>query len=141
MSRPQKRSLTLLGHATSVSLEAEFWAAFRRIAAARGKALNALAADIDAARPPDTGLASAIRLFVLADLEARLERCEAAATDALTAALKGALADPQDGPAEGPKDGAADGAADGARRAGVACGAGRAPRPAAPRDQRCGGIE
>ncbi len=62
---PAKRSLTLRGHRTSVSLEPAFWDAFRAIAAARGQAVNALAADIDAARPPGTGLASAIRVFVL----------------------------------------------------------------------------
>jgi len=62
---PQKHSLTLKGHRTSVSLEAEFWTAFRDIAAADGKALNALASEIDAARAPEVGLASAIRVFVL----------------------------------------------------------------------------
>ncbi|RKT34357.1 putative DNA-binding ribbon-helix-helix protein [Roseovarius halotolerans] len=64
-ARPVKHSLTLHGHRTSVSLEDEFWQAFRAIAAARGQPLNALAAEIDAARGVDTGLASAIRLFVL----------------------------------------------------------------------------
>jgi predicted DNA-binding ribbon-helix-helix protein len=64
--RPVKRSLTLRGHRTSVSLEEPFWQAFRTIAAAEGKPLNALAAEIDAARDPATGLASAIRLHVLA---------------------------------------------------------------------------
>ena len=63
--RPVKRSLTLRGHRTSVSLEDEFWRAFRRIAAADGKPLNALAAEIDAGRPMDVGLASAIRVYVL----------------------------------------------------------------------------
>lgn len=63
--RPVKHSLTLRGHRTSVSLEPPFWEAFRRIAAARGTPLNALAAEIDAARDPATGLATAIRLFVL----------------------------------------------------------------------------
>jgi predicted DNA-binding ribbon-helix-helix protein len=63
--RPVKHSLTLKGHRTSVSLEAEFWQAFREIAAARGQPLNALAAEIDRARGLETGLASAIRLFVL----------------------------------------------------------------------------
>jgi predicted DNA-binding ribbon-helix-helix protein len=63
--RPVKRSLTLRGHRTSVSLEEPFWQAFRAIAAAEGKPLNALAAEIDAARDPATGLASAIRLHVL----------------------------------------------------------------------------
>jgi predicted DNA-binding ribbon-helix-helix protein len=64
-SRPEKHSLTLRGHRTSVSLEAEFWSAFREIAAAEGRALNDLAAEIDAARGADFGLASAIRLHVL----------------------------------------------------------------------------
>jgi predicted DNA-binding ribbon-helix-helix protein len=64
--RPVKRSLTLMGHRTSVSLEPAFWDAFREIAAARGLSVNALAAQIDGARAPGTGLATAIRLAVLA---------------------------------------------------------------------------
>lgn len=63
--RPVKHSLTLNGHRTSVSLEPDFWVAFREIAAERGMAINALAAEIDAARGLEPGLASAIRLFVL----------------------------------------------------------------------------
>lgn len=69
--RPVKRSLTLRGHRTSVSLEDAFWQAFRDIAEERGQPLNALAAEIDAARDLDTGLASAIRLFVLAHFRDR----------------------------------------------------------------------
>jgi len=64
-ARPVKHSLTLHGHRTSVSLEAEFWRAFREIAAARGVPINTLAAEIDDARQTDAGLASAIRVFVL----------------------------------------------------------------------------
>ena len=78
MSRPVKRSLSLQGHATSVSLEPEFWEAFRRIARARGRAVSALAAEIDATRPADTGLATAIRLHVLADLQRRLDAVQPA---------------------------------------------------------------
>jgi len=63
--RPAKRSLTLHGHRTSVSLEDEFWDALRDLAQAEGRPLAALAAEIDADRPPDMGLASAIRLHVL----------------------------------------------------------------------------
>ncbi|MBZ4690294.1 aryl-sulfate sulfotransferase [Cereibacter changlensis] len=63
--RPEKRSLTLRGHRTSVSLEEEFWRAFREIASARGLAVNALAVEIDETREADVGLASAIRVFVL----------------------------------------------------------------------------
>lgn len=65
MSRPEKHSLTLKGHRTSVSLEPEFWDAFRELAAKRGIGINALAAEIDVARDDTTGLASAIRLYVL----------------------------------------------------------------------------
>ncbi|MEI4470622.1 ribbon-helix-helix domain-containing protein [Frigidibacter sp. MR17.24] len=71
MSAPVKRSLTLHGHRTSVTLEDPFWQALREIAAARDIAVNRLAAEIDDARDPDTGLATAIRLFILADLRAR----------------------------------------------------------------------
>lgn len=68
MSRPLKRSLTLNGHRTSVTLEEEFWRAFRALAAQQGRPVNALAAEIDATRGPDIGLATAIRLHVLATL-------------------------------------------------------------------------
>ncbi len=69
--RPVKRSLTLRGHRTSVSLEDAFWQAFREIARAEGKAINELAAEIDAERGTEVGLASAIRVFVLQRVKAR----------------------------------------------------------------------
>ena len=68
--RPVKRSLTLKGHRTSVSLEDEFWKAFRAAAEEEGQTLNALAAEIDAGRG-DVGLASAIRVWVLKRLQRR----------------------------------------------------------------------
>lgn len=68
--RPVKRSLTLKGHRTSVSLEDEFWKAFRAAAEEEGQTLNALAAEIDAGRG-DVGLASAIRVWVLQRLQRR----------------------------------------------------------------------
>ena len=71
MGRPVKRSLTLHRHRTSVTLEDEFWNAFRDIAAKEDRALNDLASEIDAARGLDTGLASAIRLYVLAYYQGR----------------------------------------------------------------------
>jgi predicted DNA-binding ribbon-helix-helix protein len=63
--RPVKRSLTLRGHRTSVSLEEDFWRAFREIAEEKSTPINALAAEIDEARGVESGLASAIRLYVL----------------------------------------------------------------------------
>ena len=77
MSAPVKHSLTLNGHRTSVSLEDAFWRAFRDIAEAQGRPINALAAEIDASREAGTGLATAIRLFVLADLQRRLRAGDA----------------------------------------------------------------
>jgi predicted DNA-binding ribbon-helix-helix protein len=64
-NRPRKHSLTLRGHRTSVSLEDEFWSAFRKIATEDERPINDLAAEIDESRGTDCGLASAIRLFVL----------------------------------------------------------------------------
>ncbi|SHG69210.1 Predicted DNA-binding protein, contains Ribbon-helix-helix (RHH) domain [Cognatiyoonia sediminum] len=68
--RPVKRSLTLQQHRTSVSLEDAFWKEFKVIAERTGKTINGLAAEIDEARG-DVGLASAIRVFVLEDLQSR----------------------------------------------------------------------
>jgi predicted DNA-binding ribbon-helix-helix protein len=68
--RPVKRSLTLKGHRTSVSLEDEFWFEFRRISEQKNMPINALAAEIDVERGEDIGLASAIRLYVLAVIKA-----------------------------------------------------------------------
>lgn len=64
-SRPVKRSLTLRGHRTSVSLEDAFWAAFCDIAQEKQRPINDLAAEVDEDRGTNCGLASAIRLFVL----------------------------------------------------------------------------
>ena len=71
MTGPVKRSLTLNGHRTSVSLEAEFWEAFQGLARARGLSVNELAAEVDEGRRDDVGLASAIRVFVLRALTVR----------------------------------------------------------------------
>ena len=65
--RPEKHSLMLRGHRTSVSLEPEFWAEFQRLARTMGKSANQLAAEIDEARGTERGLASAIRVFVLSN--------------------------------------------------------------------------
>ncbi len=62
---PQKHSITLKGHRTSVSLEAPFWEAFREIARQTGLTTNALALKIDTERTTDCGLASTIRVYVL----------------------------------------------------------------------------
>ncbi len=67
---PVKRSVTIAGHATSISLEPIFWERLEAAAAARALPLNALIAQVDALRivadePPN--LASALRSWLLAN--------------------------------------------------------------------------
>lgn len=64
MDKPEKRSLTIAGHATSISLEKPFWAALREIAVQRQLTLPELVAEIDA-QSREASLSSAIRVYVL----------------------------------------------------------------------------
>jgi predicted DNA-binding ribbon-helix-helix protein len=66
----RKRSVNLQGHATSVSLEDEYWAELKRMAAESGMPVGALIERIDGARQ-SANLSSALRLAVLADLKAK----------------------------------------------------------------------
>ncbi|MEC9104384.1 MAG: ribbon-helix-helix domain-containing protein [Pseudomonadota bacterium] len=68
MTPPIKRSVTIDGHRTSVSLEDPFWKALAELAAARGITRAALIGLIDHARPPEVGLATSLRLFVVDSL-------------------------------------------------------------------------
>ena len=68
MDAPAKRSVSIDGHRTSVSLENAFWRGLEGAARARGTTRASLIAEIDHARPPEVGLATACRLFVLAEL-------------------------------------------------------------------------
>lgn len=66
---PVKRSITIAGHETSISLEPPFWAALDEAARARGLPLNALVARIDVLRiaaDPPPNLASALRSWLFA---------------------------------------------------------------------------
>lgn len=63
----KKRSIVIAGHATSVSLEPEFWDALKVIAGERGLSLNQMVAEIDQLRGGN--LSSAIRVFVLENLQ------------------------------------------------------------------------
>jgi len=60
----QKRSIAIAGHRTSVSLEAAFWEALKRLAAAEGLSLAALVARVDASRGA-ANLSSALRVYAL----------------------------------------------------------------------------
>jgi predicted DNA-binding ribbon-helix-helix protein len=64
---PTKRSMTIAGHQTSISLEPMFWRELEKAAAKRGIPLNALVAEVDVERmdseiPPN--LTSALRQWL-----------------------------------------------------------------------------
>lgn len=69
----RKRSITLHGHRTSFSVEDAFLDELKAIAARRDVSFAALVAEIDEARPLDSNLSSALRLFVLRELKQQPE--------------------------------------------------------------------
>jgi len=66
-----KRSIVIVGHKTSVSLEDAFWKGLKEIAGGRGMTMSDLVAAIDSERKHGN-LSSAIRLFVLDFYRAQL---------------------------------------------------------------------
>jgi len=62
-----KRSIKLSGHATSISLEDEFWDELKRIAADNGQSMAALVEMVDETR--EGNLSSALRLYVLKSIK------------------------------------------------------------------------
>ena len=65
---PVKRSVTIAGHRSSVSLEAEFWRKLQAEAARRGLSLNQLVSQIDSLRTQSgtsANLSAVLRVFVL----------------------------------------------------------------------------
>ena len=75
-----KRSISVAGHKTNISLEDAFWTGLREIAQSRAMSISAIIADIDMRRQ-HANLSSAVRLFVLEHAQA-----EAAARAAGSAA-------------------------------------------------------
>ena len=69
MNVVRKRSVSIRGHRTSYSLEQPFFDELVAIAAERQIPLAALIAEIDASRPRDANLSSALRLFVLEEVK------------------------------------------------------------------------
>ena len=77
--KPRKRSVTINGHRTSISLEPAFWDALAEVAHMRALSLAALISEIDRARisgagmgceagphsGPQPGLSGAIRVYLL----------------------------------------------------------------------------
>lgn len=66
--RTRKRSLTLDGHRTSISLEEPFWHALHDIAQEKALSVTKIVSQIDRDRTgsgSDLGLSSAIRIYIL----------------------------------------------------------------------------
>jgi len=59
-----KRSLTIAGHRTSVSLEDAFWRRLKALATAQRRSVGAVIAEIDAGRD-GANLSSSIRVYLL----------------------------------------------------------------------------
>ncbi|MCH2563825.1 MAG: ribbon-helix-helix domain-containing protein [SAR116 cluster bacterium] len=74
----KKRSVSIRGHRTSLSLEDGFWKELARIAQLRGKSDASLIAEIDNSR--SGGLSSAVRLFVLDTLKQEVAACRTKAS-------------------------------------------------------------
>lgn len=71
----KKRSVSIAGHATSITLEDAFWSALKKIADEKGMSIPMLIGEIDEERmeqPSPPNLSSAIRLYILADLQNKL---------------------------------------------------------------------
>ncbi len=68
MAAEIKRSVTIAGHRTSITLEPEFWSALKEMACTRKVSVNELVRSIDAARDRESprGLSSEVRVHVLA---------------------------------------------------------------------------
>jgi predicted DNA-binding ribbon-helix-helix protein len=73
----RKRSITIHGHQTSISLEDEFWQELSALAQARELSLNALVTEIDKVRTSLRGganLSSTLRVYVLQQVKRKISR-------------------------------------------------------------------
>jgi len=74
LKNEQKHSVMIAGHKTSIALENDFFAELRKISAKRKISLNNLITEID--RNKNKNLSSELRLFVLHDLQNRINKYE-----------------------------------------------------------------
>lgn len=66
-----KRSVTISGHRTSISLERPFWDTLKELACTEKTSVNELVRRIDTARGGEGSLSSAIRVHVLEAVKKR----------------------------------------------------------------------
>lgn len=70
-----KRSVTIAGHRTSISLERPFWDALKEIACSVDVSVNELVRRIDAGRDSDGNLSGAVRVYILAHFKNKSATC------------------------------------------------------------------
>jgi len=73
VDKTPKRSIVVNGKRTSISVEQEFWEAFRMIAASKRTRLSDLASEIAVAHGNQPNLSSGIRVYILSYYQ-RVER-------------------------------------------------------------------
>ncbi|HMM13833.1 MAG TPA: ribbon-helix-helix domain-containing protein [Parvibaculum sp.] len=70
-----KRSVTIAGHRTSISLERPFWDALKEIACSLDVSVNELVRRIDEARDSEGNLSGAVRVYILAHFKTKAASC------------------------------------------------------------------
>ena len=71
-----KRSVSISGHRTSISLEQPFWEALKEVACSHDISVNELVRRIDEERDAEGNLSGAVRVFVLAHFKSRSASCD-----------------------------------------------------------------
>ncbi len=70
-----KRSVTISGHRTSISLERPFWDALKEIACSQDVSVNELVRRIDEGRDSEGNLSGAVRVYILAHFKNKSAVC------------------------------------------------------------------
>ncbi|MER0237728.1 ribbon-helix-helix domain-containing protein [Fulvimarina sp. MAC8] len=69
-----KRSLSIRGHRTSITLEEAFWRRLNNLAEEQAMSIAELVAEIDETRNATVNLSSALRVHILEEALGRLEK-------------------------------------------------------------------
>ncbi len=71
-----KRSVSISGHRTSISLEQPFWEALKEVACSVDVSVNELVRRIDETRDAEGNLSGAVRVYVLRHFKDKATTCE-----------------------------------------------------------------
>lgn len=71
-----KRSVSISGHRTSISLEQPFWEALKEVACSLDVSVNELVRRIDETRDAEGNLSGAVRVYVLRHFKDNATTCD-----------------------------------------------------------------